>query len=393
MFREAAAPTSYGRGPCLRYTAARAAVGGAHGPAHVWVPAAATSPGHLESPAPAIPARGSPTCTASPRSSTTGRPWQAEREREQAATAKASRRRGAYIQNIRRVQLFGNNPRLARSAGVAYRLPAVTAVLNPAKVARGRPTGSRQVGCPSEGDLSSTTSISHGQRRLNMKKLARLASLLSLAVFVVGLMAASSASAIGYLLLPVGATITAVSLPGTLSAGGNTITCQKDNFTATIASVHLIGPFVVHFLECTATGGSKTCPLSSPGAASGLILTKTLHALIGLGLPGNRPALLILPATGQQFVTLEESTLKTEDGTTEKCTPKSTVNGTLAGLLLQGIGVKTTRALLDFIPGDPKKIDLPLGGNITPELEDFGVEGEFATQVHLSYSPEVELMP
>src|ERR1700731_2236482 len=105
-----------------------------------------------------------------------------------------------------------------------------------------------------------------------MKKLARLAGLLSLAIFAVGLMAASSASATGYLLLPVGATITGVSLPGKLTGGGNTITCQKDNFTATIASVHLIGPFVVHFLECKATNGVKTCEASSPGAPAGLIL-------------------------------------------------------------------------------------------------------------------------
>jgi hypothetical protein len=226
-----------------------------------------------------------------------------------------------------------------------------------------------------------------------MKKLARLAGFLSLAIFAVGLMAASSASAAGYLLLPVGATVTGTSLPGILSAGGNEIKCEKDNFTATIASVHLIGPFVVHFLECKAIGEKKICPVNSSGAAEGLILTNTLHALIGLALPSNSPALLVLPTSGKQFVTINESTLKTEAGTTEKCTPKTTVNGTVAGLLLQGIGVKTSRALLDFVPGDPKTIDLPLAGSSAIEIEAFGVEGTFTTQVHLSYSAEAELMP
>jgi hypothetical protein len=226
-----------------------------------------------------------------------------------------------------------------------------------------------------------------------MKNLARLAGLLSLAIFAVGLMAASSASAIGYLLLPVGATIEGTSLPGRLEAGNNTVSCQKDNFTATIASVHLVGPFVVHFLECKASNGVKTCPVSSPGAAEGLVLTNTLHALIGLAVPSNSPALFILPTSGKQFVTINESTLKTEAGTTEKCTPKTTVNGTVAGLLLQGIGVLTVRALLDFVPGDPSKIELPLKGNTTIEIEAFGAAAEFETQVHLSYSAAAELMP
>jgi hypothetical protein len=207
------------------------------------------------------------------------------------------------------------------------------------------------------------------------------------------LMAASSASATGYLLLPVGAIVTGLSLPGTLAAGGNTISCEKDNFTATIASVHLIGPFAVHFLGCTAASASGSgCPANSTGASGGLILTTTLHALIGLALPGNSPALLVLPASGKKFVTIAKSTEKS--GTeTVTCAPETAVNGNVAGLLLQTVGLKTTTALLDFVPEDPRKIDLPLGGTITPEIEAFGVEGKFTTQVHLSYNELVELMP
>jgi hypothetical protein len=226
-----------------------------------------------------------------------------------------------------------------------------------------------------------------------MKKLARLAGLLSLAILAVGLMTASSASATGYLLLPVGAIITGTSLPGTLTVGNNVIKCEKDNFAGAIASVHLIGPFRVHFLGCTAentgTGGNKGCEANSKGAAGGLILTEELHALIGLGLPGNLPALLVLPTNGEGiFVELAESTNKTG-----KCTVATTVEGNVAGLLLQTISTKTTRALLDFTPGDPEKIDLPLGGTVVPAIRAFGAAGKFATVVHLSYNEEAELMP
>ena len=225
-----------------------------------------------------------------------------------------------------------------------------------------------------------------------MKKLARLAGLLSLAILAVGLMAASSASATGYLLLPVGGTVTGESLPGTLTALGNTLACKKDNFTGTIASVHLIGPFQVHFLECTASGTTHSgCPVSSPGAASGLILTNTLHALIGLALPGNSPALLILPTANSKFVVAAESTEK-EGSEVIKCTVETTINGSVAGLLSQTIGTKTTRALLNFTKTDPEKIDLPLGGTVTPEITAFGVAGVFTTLVHLSYGQESELM-
>ena len=226
-----------------------------------------------------------------------------------------------------------------------------------------------------------------------MKTLARLAGLLSLAILAVGLMAASSASATGYLLLPVGGTITGLSLPGTLTFGGNTLSCNKDNFTATISTVHLIGPFQVHFLECVASGATnENCPVSSPGAASGLILTNTLHALIGLGLPGNLPAVLVLPTANGKFFVLTKSTEK-EGSEVITCTVETTANGSVAGLLLQTIGTKTTRALLNFKPKDPEKIDLPLGGTATPALELFGLPGTFTTLVHLAYGQESELMP
>jgi hypothetical protein len=224
-----------------------------------------------------------------------------------------------------------------------------------------------------------------------MKKLARLAGLLSLAILAVGLMAASSASATGYLLLPVGGTVKGVSLPGSLTEGKNKFECEKDTFEAKIASVHLIGPFVVTFSGCTATGATNAgCPANSVGASGGSIITDTLHGLIGLGLPGNLPALLILPTSGTEFVELAQSTNKT---TKAVCTIATTAEGAVAGLLAQTIGTPTTRALLNFVPKDPEKIDLPLGGTVTPEIDVFGLPGEFRTLVHLEYGQSSELMP
>jgi hypothetical protein len=224
-----------------------------------------------------------------------------------------------------------------------------------------------------------------------MKKLARLAGLLSLAILAFGLMATSSASATGYLLLPVGGTITAVSLPVTFTRGSNLDSCETDNFTATIASVHLIGPFQVHFSGCTAAGKTNSgCPANSVGASGGEVITKTLHAIIGLALPSKTPALLILPSSGEEFVELAQTTNKT---TKAVCTVETTVEGNLIGLLSQTIGTRTTRALLNFIPKDPEKIDLPLGGTVISEIVSFGLPAEFKALVHLEYGQESELMP
>jgi 3D (Asp-Asp-Asp) domain-containing protein len=226
-----------------------------------------------------------------------------------------------------------------------------------------------------------------------MKKLTRLAGLLSLAIFAVGLMAASSASATGYLLLPVGGTVTGTSTVGTLKAASNVINCTKDEFKATIASVHLVGPFQVKFTGCTAKGKTNSgCAVNSKGTSGGEILTNTLHALIGLALPSNTPALLVLPGSGHTWFELAASTEKSGTETVE-CTVATTVAGNLVGLLAQGIGTKTTKAALKFVNNDPETIDLPLGGKVVAELEYFGVPGTFETVESLVYGQSSELMP
>jgi hypothetical protein len=204
-------------------------------------------------------------------------------------------------------------------------------------------------------------------------------------------MAASSASATGYLLLPVGGTVTGTSTVTTLKFGSNVINCTTDEFKATIASVHLVGPFPVKFTGCTAAGKTNSgCPANSKGTSGGEILTNTLHALIGLALPSNTPALLLLPGSGGIWFNLAESTNKT---TKAVCTVATAAGGNLVGLLAQTVGAKVTSATLTFVPKDPESIDLPLGGKVASEIELFGVPGSFETVESLTYGQSSELMP
>jgi len=204
-------------------------------------------------------------------------------------------------------------------------------------------------------------------------KIARLASLMLVAILAIGLMAASAASAEPEF-NPVGATLTGTSGTGVLTAGKETVTCAKDTSTsgASKTTATLIGGITVHFLECTAKNGTTgvSCPAKSEGAPlSNLILTKTLHGVLGLILPkpetGSGVALLLLPVTGSAFVTIEA-----------ECTePKiTTVEGKVAGAV-DPVGTATLKGkLLFFAPSGVqaiKEVDLSTGGLVKPSLKAF----------------------
>ena len=208
-------------------------------------------------------------------------------------------------------------------------------------------------------------------------RLVRLAGLMLVAVFAMGLLsvaAASAAESSNPLFLPVvGQTLTGVSGPSTLKAvTGQEVTCQKDTATGAITSSLLAGKVFVHYLECTAiekAGATTRCTIKSNGAPEeGLIITSELHGILGLILS---PApldtgILFLPASGKVFLTLAEST----NGTT-KCTPETKISGTVAGLITP-VGVDTTKGLLVFPKETIKKIDLTHGlGQVEPELVAF----------------------
>jgi hypothetical protein len=218
----------------------------------------------------------------------------------------------------------------------------------------------------------------------HIMKLARLVSLVLGAVLAIGLVGVSSASAVPPLFSAgsVGATFIAESLPGTLKAGGEIVWCAKDQSEGAIANVHLVGPLFVHFLECkSSSNGSTFCTANSQGQSGGLILTKTLHALLGLALPSNLPALLFLPTSGKQFLLL----------TKNECTEESLVTGNVAALVSNQRGVPSSTTLLTFRPKDIELIHT-LNGLVTPALTAFSEPATLETVVHVRWSREVEIV-
>jgi len=218
-------------------------------------------------------------------------------------------------------------------------------------------------------------------------KVARLAGLMFIAVLAVSLAAASTASAKSYLFTSgsVGATFKGTSLAGVLAEGANKIRCASDTNSGTIANVHLLGPFDITFTGCESTsdGGTEFCSIHSENVSTaGVILTFTVHALLGVVLPSELPGLLVLPTSGKKFVTLS----------TNKCTTAlTTVSGSVAGLLFESqIGHGITESLVNFIPNDITKIDT-LNGLVEPELEAFGLPATLETLEHIEWFREIEV--
>jgi hypothetical protein len=156
---------------------------------------------------------------------------------------------------------------------------------------------------------------------------ARLAGLIVVTALALGLTTASTALA-----LPEFST-TKVSFSATSGSGklvGNngteTLTCAKDTVsTSEIVTKFLVGPFVVHFLECKSTGTTGSgCTAKSVGAPEGLILTNTLHGFLvlqQLSTGAHVTWLLALPIGTNIFTTLASN----------KCTKGTQVTGQVGG--------------------------------------------------------------
>jgi len=215
-------------------------------------------------------------------------------------------------------------------------------------------------------------------------KVIRLAGLMLLAILAMSLMVASAASAGLYLFSPgsVGTLWLGLSLASRLGVGKKEVLCTDDHNEGKILNVHLLGPFDITFLGCRSTNnGTEFCTAKSVGAAEGVILTKTLHALLGVTLPGNLAGLLVLPTEGAVFTEIEAN----------KCTVATSPEGTVAGLLLgQQLGHPVTESLVVFTAGDPKLIDT-LNGLVKPKLLAFVAEAEFSTVEHLNWDGEIEV--
>jgi len=222
-------------------------------------------------------------------------------------------------------------------------------------------------------------------------KIARLVGLMLVAVMAVSLAVASSAFAEPEF-KPVGGTFTGTSGTSKLVAGSNSITCTTDTSKGTISSATLAGGVTVDFSGCKSTGsGGSNCTVKSTNTSNaGLILTNTLHGILGLSLTSGAStgvALLLLPsaAGSKEFVKIESN----------KCTTTTTaVEGSVAGAVTP-VGKSQITGKLTFLPGTEgesiKTFDPSTGGKVSPELEAFGIEASEETTEALTFSAALEV--
>jgi hypothetical protein len=224
-------------------------------------------------------------------------------------------------------------------------------------------------------------------------KIARLVSLALVVMLVMGLAAVSAASAAEPLFVPVGATLLGDSgLVTLISANGaDVIHCEGSHASGTISTSLLLGNVVIHYLECTTSGASKSnCPVSSEGIENekGLILTATLHGILGLILPSKEVGLLFLPVKGSTFTSLNENA----------CTVETAVSGSVAGLV-EPINTPTTKGRILFErepgPGNTQAIldiDLTHGlGLVAPRLTFFSTTATLTQLGLVTFSAATEV--
>jgi hypothetical protein len=213
----------------------------------------------------------------------------------------------------------------------------------------------------------------------------RLAKFLFVAILAMGLTAAPIASAGSYLFATasIGTSFLGVGLVSLLRFGKNELTCTDDHSEGRIDSVHLLGPFDITFLGCkvSTNEGREFCTIKSVGAAEGVILTHTLHALLGLVLPSGLGGLLLLPTSSDKWFTAAST----------KCSVEAVGEGVLAGLLeASQSGHLVLESLVNFIPGAITLIDT-LNGRVEPELELFSLPGTYEAVEHLEWDGEIEV--
>jgi len=209
----------------------------------------------------------------------------------------------------------------------------------------------------------------------------RLVGLVLVAVVAMSFAVVSSASAFSSnpLFIPAnGQQVRSVGLGNaTLVAAGNKIVCTAhQTVSGTVSNSLLIGNVVIHYLGCTAAetlaGKEKECPVKSVGSpAEGLILTTTLHGILGLLLPSNETGILFLPVANKVFVTFARS----EKGGKE-CTAETAVEGSVAALISpSGVPAQLTGKLTTLAIAKAA-IDLTHGlGPATAKLTAFGETG------------------
>jgi hypothetical protein len=216
-------------------------------------------------------------------------------------------------------------------------------------------------------------------------KIARLAGLVLAAVMAFSLVAVSAASAEEPFFNPASGTLTALTGTATLEAenGALTISCKKSVAPGTITNKDL-AVLVVHFLECKgAEAGKEECSVKSVGApGENLILTKTLHAILGLVLP-KTPAILLLPTASKEFVTLQPKT-------GGSCIEEIAVTGNVTGTI-EPIGKKVLLGTIKFSPTVSKHFISSLGLLTQARLVALGNTSNETTEATIDFGQETEI--
>jgi hypothetical protein len=226
-------------------------------------------------------------------------------------------------------------------------------------------------------------------------RIIRLVGLMLVAVVARSFAVVSSASAFSSnpLFSPAsGQSVTSLGLGNaTLVAAGNTIVCTAhQTVSGTVSNSLLIGNVVIHYLGCSATvttTGTTGCSVKSIGApGENLILTKTLHGILGLLLPSNETGILFLPVAGREFVTFAKSE---KEG--KECTKESEVEGSVAALV-SPVGQLTLTGTLTTLAVAKAAIDLTHGlGPATAKLTAFGETGTQAQTDDVTFGIDTEV--
>jgi hypothetical protein len=244
------------------------------------------------------------------------------------------------------------------------------------------------------GPLRNRPSIANRRRLLTMKSVQSV-SLALVVAGVLGLAAASASAATNPLFSPAsGQAILGTSGLSFLTAdnGIQTIDCRKDVFSGVVANALLLGGIIVHYLECTSEKkGTAPCTakVNSEGAPSGLIVTATLHGILGLilspPLTSVGVGILILPVKGKEFFNLESN----------GCTELSAVSGNIAAELTPvGHSQKTGKTVFATSGGKQaiKDIDLTHGlGLVVPKLTTFTTEATLEQVENTDTSANLEV--
>ena len=205
-------------------------------------------------------------------------------------------------------------------------------------------------------------------------KVARLFGITLVAVFALGAMLASTASAIPKFKLPItNRAFLAVSGLSILRAPAEKISidCIDSHTVGTILGDDEVDA-VIHFLGCTVAVNGGTCSIKSVGAPGeeGLIITNLLKGLLGLlHSPNNAAGILFEPSANHIFVTLA--------ATNSPCsTIETAVEGSVAGLF-SPTGKLQSTALISLAPTSATgkqevTLILTLAGVVKPKLTSFG---------------------